>query len=323
MSMWDVARKEVSDSFNSRKFLIILALFTLFSLASVWMGINNYQNQLQDFRSGGGWAPEKPSLVDIFEPMFSFNMPLAAGIMALLLSYDAVSKEREEGTIELLLSYPVYRDEVINGKFIANLFILSLALLFAYGATSGLAVYMTGKIPGINVLIRLSFIWIGTIVYMAFFMALGSLFSTLFRSSWRSLLAGVIVLLLSVATPFIAGFTANQIYQYDPTQQSTAVMERRTTGYGNVVVEEPDSTEISREEVMAKREQFQDKVSRISPSNSYMNYVNTIMANNIDSEIEPTVSQSIDTAIGYLIFLLSQTFMMFTASYAVFMRQDL
>jgi ABC-2 type transport system permease protein len=323
MSMWDVARKEVSDSFNSRKFLIILALFTLFSLASVWMGINNYQNQLQDFRSGGGWAPEKPSLVDIFEPMFSFNMPLAAGIMALLLSYDAVSKEREEGTIELLLSYPVYRDEVINGKFIANLFILSLALLFAYGATSGLAVYMTGKIPGINVLIRLSFIWIGTIVYMAFFMALGSMFSTIFRSSWRSLLAGVIVLLLSVATPFIAGFAANQIYQYDPTQQSTAVMERRVTEHGNVAIEEPDSNEITREEVMAKREQFQDKVSRISPSNSYMNYVNTIMANSIDSEIEPTVSQSIDTAIGYLIFLLSQTFMMFTASYAVFMRQDL
>ena len=315
--------KEVSDSFNSRKFLIILALFTLFSLASVWMGINNYQNQLQDFRSGGGWAPEKPSLVDTFEPMFSFNMPLAAGILALLLSYDSISKEREEGTIELLLSYPVYRDEAINGKFIANLFILSLALLFAYGATSGLAVYMTGKIPGLNVLIRLSFIWIGTIVYMAFFMALGSLFSTVFRSSWRSLLAGVIVLLLSVATPFIAGFAANQIYQYDPTDQRTAVMERRVTEHGNAAIEEPDTKEITREEVMAKREQFRDKVSRISPSNSYMNYVNTIMANNIDSEIEPTVSQSIDTAIGYLIFLLSQTFMMFTASYVVFMRQDL
>ncbi|MFB6100456.1 MAG: hypothetical protein ABEK16_04235 [Candidatus Nanohalobium sp.] len=38
-SMWDVARKEVSDSFNSRKFLIILGLFTILSLASVWMGV--------------------------------------------------------------------------------------------------------------------------------------------------------------------------------------------------------------------------------------------------------------------------------------------
>jgi ABC-2 type transport system permease protein len=321
-SLWDIAGKEVSDSFSSRRFLLILALFTLFSLASAWMGIQSYQQELEQFRSGGGWAPEKPTLLDVFAPMLSLNMPLAAGILALLLSYDAVSKEREEGTVELLLSYPVYRDEVINGKFLADLFTLSLALLFAYGLTSGLAVYMTGQIPGINVFIRLSFIWLGTIVYMAFFMALGSLFSTVFRSSWRSLIAGTIILLLSVATPFIAGFAARQLYEYDPSG-NTQVMEARTTEHGNKVVEEPDTQSISHQEVMAKRERFKDRVSRLSPSNSYRNYVREMLGTSADSEIEPTVSKSIDNAVGYLIFLLSQTFMMFTASYAVFMRQDL
>jgi len=321
--MWDIACKEVSDSFNSKKFLLVLGLFTLFSLAAVWTGIQSYERNLEQFRNGGGFAPEKPTLLDVFAPLLSFNMPLAAGILALLLSYDAVSKEREEGTIELLLSYPVYRDEVINGKFIANLFTLSLALLFSYGVTSGLAVYMTGQIPSINILIRLSFIWIGTIIYMAFFMALGSLFSTLFRSSWRSLIAGVIILLLSVATPFIAGFTASQIYQYDPDTNRDVVVQRTETRYGNTVVEDSNSEEISREEVRAKREQFKDKVSRLSPSNSYVNYVREMLGTATTSEINPTVSASLDNAIGYLIFLLSQTFLMFTASYGVFMRQDL
>jgi len=321
--MWDIACKEVSDSFNSKKFLLVLGLFTLFSLAAVWTGIQSYEQNLEQFRNGGGFAPEKPTLLDVFAPLLSFNMPLAAGILALLLSYDAVSKEREEGTIELLLSYPVYRDEVINGKFIANLFTLSLALLFSYGVTSGLAVYMTGQIPSINILIRLSFIWIGTIIYMAFFMALGSLFSTIFRSSWRSLIAGVIILLLSVATPFIAGFTASQIYQYDPGTNRDEVIQRTETRYGNTVVEDSNSEEISREEVRAKREQFKDKVSRLSPSNSYVNYVREMLGTATTSEINPTVSASLDNAIGYLIFLLSQTFLMFTASYGVFMRQDL
>ena len=320
--MWDVARKEVSDSFNSRKFILILGLFTLFSLAAVWTGIQSYEQNLEQFRNGGGWAPEKPTLLDVFAPLLSFNMPLAVGILALLLSYDAVSKEREEGTIELLLSYPVYRDEVINGKFIANLFTLSLALLFSYGVTSGLAVYMTGQIPRINVLLRLSFIWIGTIIYMAFFMALGSLFSTIFRSSWRSLIAGVVILLLSVATPFIAGFAASQIYQYDSTPD-TMVRETTTTRHGNAVVKEQNSEETSREEIRAKRQKFKEKASRLSPSNSYINYVREMLGTARSSEIEPTVSGSIDNAIGYLIFLLSQTFMMFTASYGIFMRQDL
>jgi ABC-2 type transport system permease protein len=321
--MWEVARKEVSDSFNSRKFLLLLALFTLFSLAAVWMGINSYQTQLENFQTGGGWAPEKPSLLDVYGPLLSLNMPLAAGILALLLSYDVISKEREEGTIELLLSYPVYRDEVINGKFIANLFTLAIALLFSYGTTSGLVVFMTGQIPGINVLIRLSFIWLGTMVYMGFFMALGSFFSTLFRSSWRSLIAGVMVLLLSVATPFIAGIAASQLYQYDQGMGTTVRETRTIQGGSGAVAVESSNEGSSREEVMAERERFKDRVSRLSPSNSYMNYVREMLGTARDSEIEPTVSGSIDNAIGYLIFLLSQTFMMFTASYGVFMRQDL
>jgi ABC-2 type transport system permease protein len=341
-SMWDVARKEVSDSFNSRRFLLILGLFTLFSLASVYMGIDSYQSQLEQFRSGGGWAPEKPSLMDIFAPMLGFNMPLAAGILALLLSYDAVSKEREEGTIELLLSYPVYRDEVINGKFVSGLFSLSLALLLAFGMSSGLAVYMTGQIPNLNQIIRLSFIWMGTIVYMAFFMALGSLFSTLFRSRWRSLIAGVLILLISVATPFIAGIAASQLYTYDPaaggggyhepvrTMETDVAVERGRVVAGGAakegsigVPEQPDEDRVTREEVMQKREQFREKISRFSPTTSYQRYAQTMLATDTNSEIEPTVSASINSAIGYIIFLIGETALMFTLSYGVFMRQDL
>ena len=332
-SMWDVARKEVSDSFNSRKFLLILGLFTVLSLASVWMGFQNYQQELEQFKSGGGWAPEKPSLLDIFAPMLGLNMPLAAGLLALILSYDAVSSEREEGTIELLLSYPVYRDEVINGKFIAGLFSLSLALLLAFGMSSGLAIYLTGKIPGLNQLIRLSFVWIGTIVYMAFFLALGSLFSTLFRSRWRSLGAGAFVLMLSLGTPLIANIAASQIYTYDPGADRPGTMARTEVAHGRAVggaggeagtpvVSEPD-TGTSREEIMQKRDQFVDKVSRFSPTTSFQNYANTLLLQNREQEIEPTVSASINTALGFLIFLLSETFLAFTLSYGIFMRQDL
>ncbi|MFB6100455.1 MAG: ABC transporter permease [Candidatus Nanohalobium sp.] len=266
--------------------------------------------------------------------MLGLNMPLAAGALALILSYDAVSSEREEGTIELLLSYPVYRDEVINGKFVAGLFSLSLALLLTFGMSSGLAIYLTGKVPGLNQLIRLSFVWIGTIVYMSFFLALGTFFSTLFRSRWRSLGAGAFILLLSLGTPLIANIAASQIYTYDPGAGGGpgAVVEREAAygraaegaagGRVGIPVQKPD-TGTSREKVMRKREQFVDRVSRLSPTTSFQNYANTLLMQNNDQKIEPTVSASINSALGFLIFLLSETFLAFTLSYGVFMRQDL
>ncbi|QGA80648.1 ABC transporter permease [Candidatus Nanohalobium constans] len=320
-SMWDVASKEVSDSFSSKKFLGMVVLFTLFSMGAVFMGFKDYQMKMDQFQSGG-WVPEKPTLLDIFNFMMGFNMPIAAGGLAIAFSYAAISDERSEGTIELLLSYPVYRDEIINGKFIARIFSLGFALLLAFLASSGLTIYLTDTLPTMNQVIRLSFVWIGTIVYMGFFTALGTLFSTLLRSRWRALGLSIFILLLSLATPLMAQIAASQIYQYDATA-GTQMRETRTTPNGITVVEESDDRRISREEVRRQRDRFKQKVSRLSPTTAYQSFTSTMLLQTAGNEIDPTVSESIDNAIGYLIFLISETILMFTASYTVFMRQDL
>lgn len=330
--MWIVGRKKLEDTFSSRKFLLIFGLFLLMSMASVYLGVQSYEQQMDQFRSGStyGAAPEKPSLIDVFEPMIGFNLPLAAGVLALMLSYNSISREREEGTIELLLSYPLYRDEVINGKFVAGLFTVSLALLIAFMASSGLAIFLTGVVPTLQEVFRLMFMWQGSVVYMAFFFGLGTLFSTVFRSSRRSLIAGMVVLMLFIATPSIAGIAANFIYPMDvetgPTfhRGSTSVASGSATG-GMVVEDQQDSQAEKRQEIRQKREAFQEKVARVSPSGSYRNFVTTMLGTDYESEsgLKPGVWESLSSAIGYLVFLLSETMLVFAASYAVFMRQDL
>ncbi len=336
-SLWDIGAKQVRDSFSSRKFLLVLGLFLVFSLGSVYMGVNDYQQQMEDFRSGSvyGPAPEKPSLIDVFAPMMKLNMPLAAALLALLLSYDAVSKEREDGTIELLLSYPIYRDEVINGKFIAGLFTLSFASLMAFTISGGLAIYMTGVLPTIEGLSRLSFMWFGTIVYVGFFLALGTLFSTVFRSSWRSLLASAGFLLAFLATPFVANIAAQHVYTFDesrsggggpgiPVERDVAVSGTSVSSGSVSIGDTTTDREEKRKEVEQKRENFKKIVSRLSPSTSYSNYVGTMLGTSYNEQgVEPTMRESLMSSIGYLVYLLSQTLLMFTASYAAFMRQDL
>lgn len=336
-ALWRFAEKQVRDSFSSRKFLAVFVLFLLFSTASVYMGVQNYQEQMEQFRQGAAYLPEEPTLMDVFTPMMSFNMPLAAGALALLFSYNVISREREEGTIELVLSYPVYRDEIINGKFIGGLTVLSTALFISMGMSSGLAVFMLDLIPTIEQVSRISFMMLGTVVYMAFFLALGSLFSTVFRSSWRSLFAGGIALLIFMATPLGASIAADHIYPYErespgvepmpgPRGDEVEVQERSVGGGVEIGGGSDDSTEEQRrQEIRDRRERFREAVSRLSPVTSYGNFVDTMLGINYESEtgIQPTLRQSLESSWGYMVYLLSQTLLAFTFSYAAFMRQDL
>jgi Cu-processing system permease protein len=64
-------------------------------------------------------------------------------LIALLLSYDAVVGEIDRGTMALLLAYPVARWQVVVGKFIGHLLILTFATTVGYG-TAGAALAFAG-----------------------------------------------------------------------------------------------------------------------------------------------------------------------------------
>jgi len=61
-------------------------------------------------------------------------------LMALLMSFDAIAGEVERGTLPLLLTYPVSRAEVLIGKLVAHLAILSLAVAVGFGIASVAAI---------------------------------------------------------------------------------------------------------------------------------------------------------------------------------------
>src|SRR5690606_3410373 len=61
-------------------------------------------------------------------------------LMALLMSFDAVAGEVERGTLPLMLTYPVARWEILLGKLLAHLAILTLAIVAGYGAAAVAAI---------------------------------------------------------------------------------------------------------------------------------------------------------------------------------------
>lgn len=57
-------------------------------------------------------------------------------LLALLMSFDAIAGETERGTLPLLLTYPVSRLQILLGKLVAHLGVLTLAVALGYGAAA-------------------------------------------------------------------------------------------------------------------------------------------------------------------------------------------
>jgi len=100
-------------------------------------------------------------------------------LIALLLSFDAFAGETERGTLPLLLTYPLARWEVLAGKFVAQLAVLSLASIVGFGVTTASVWLAEGATAaGTMQVIRLS--WTAILLGAAF-LAVGNVLSVSVR----------------------------------------------------------------------------------------------------------------------------------------------
>jgi len=111
-------------------------------------------------------------------------------LIALMLSYDAVIGEVENGTMLLLLTYPVARWQVIAGKFLGHTAILALATAVGYGA-AGLAVGLAEEDTSSAVWRSLATMTGSSVMLGAAFLTLGYLISVIVRE--RGTAAGLAV----------------------------------------------------------------------------------------------------------------------------------
>ncbi len=100
-------------------------------------------------------------------------------LVALLMSFDAIAGEVERGTLPLLLTYPGHRFELLLGKLVAHLAVLTLAIVAGYGSAA-LAAWLVdaSALRGLPALGRL--MWT-SILLGATFLSLGYALSALSR----------------------------------------------------------------------------------------------------------------------------------------------
>ena len=126
-----IAKKEFMDNWRNKWVIAVSSIFVILTLVISYFG--------SGFGSGGvGWKDLDVTIAGMMT-LVSILIP----IIGLMLGYAAIVGEREKGSLELLLSYPVKREEVIAGKFIGLGAVMAMANFIGFG--------IAGIIIGINV----------------------------------------------------------------------------------------------------------------------------------------------------------------------------
>ncbi|MBN2314500.1 MAG: ABC transporter permease subunit, partial [Sedimentisphaerales bacterium] len=162
------------------------------------------------------------SIFSVFDVSLIFKIVIS--VLALLVAYDAISGEREHGTLRLMLSGTAARYQVLLGKLVAGLMVLIVPVAIAF--VLGLVILLFSPMVELSGAdwIRFTFMFIASLVFIATIYNLGLFFSCLSRRSSTSLVLGLFLwILFSVVVPNGSAHLATQMV---PTGEEDAINEQ-------------------------------------------------------------------------------------------------
>jgi ABC-2 type transport system permease protein len=306
-----VAAKELADDVRSIRFAILVSVVAVAGLAAIHSASSNIRN-VADQASG---TPSiflylftvSPNRVPAFYEFIGFLGPL----LGIALGFDALSSERSQRTLPRIISQPIHRDDVINGKFAAGVAAIALALGAVIAAVAGYGILRLGLNPSGADVARLVAFFLVSVVYIALWLAIAILLSTLSRRSATTALATIALWLVMT---FFAGLLSGAI--------ADAV--------------HPATSDSPATEVLANARLDQD-IHRISPEELYEEAVQVLLdpatrttsslleAQQVDQALPSSLSldESLSLAWWQVVTMAAASAVIFLAAYWVFLHQEI
>lgn len=299
-------QKELADHIHSRRFFIVMGLIALTCGAGIYGVVSNLADVAKadpDFLFLKLFTMSGNSI-----PSFMTFIALLGPFVGLTLGFDAINKERAEGTLNRLASQPIYRDAIINGKFLAGAAIIFL-MVFSMGLIVGaVGLIAIGTPPEAEEVGRVFVFLLFTALYICFWLALSILLSTVCRHSATSAMLGIALwIFFALFMSLVVNIISNVIC---PAQDTVA----------NVI----------------SNYEMQMYLNRLSPYYLYSEAVSTIMDPSVRTtnlilpeQLSGAISgylslgQSLLLVWPHLTGLIAVTVLMFALSYIAFMRKEI
>ncbi|MBN1191553.1 MAG: ABC transporter permease subunit [Dehalococcoidales bacterium] len=208
--------KELEDHFNSWRFITVFLIIFIPCIYFIWRVVGNIQQITISAKANTFISMFTHSLSEdpiallpnSFFELIVFLLP----VVGIALGLDAINSERNNGTLSRLVAQPVYRDNIINAKFLAGVFTISIVVISVVLLACGLGIRLLGIVPGAEEAWRILFFIIFSIVYGCFWLGLSILFSILFKRVASSALVAITVwLFFAIFFPLIQQLIVNAL----------------------------------------------------------------------------------------------------------------
>jgi ABC-2 type transport system permease protein len=314
--LYAVFRKELSDHFTSYRFVILFALIAMVSFITSYMAGVHLRESLE------GVAKPKFVFLMLFNTpgaLFSMVQFVAffGPLIGVVLGFDAINRERAQGTLIKIISQPIYRDAVINGKFLAGVATITIMLVSIVLVVAGFGLNIVGVVPGIEEVWRLFVYLIISIFYLSFWLALAILFSICFRSIATSALASIALwIFLSFFVTLGAEVVANTVAPIEGKENLTPdiamkhVQIKERVGLFSPMVLYSDASAT-----------IVDPMRKTTKSMILIGPMEELSASRFQNPLP--LGQSILVVYPYVVALVAITLICFAISYLVFMMQEI
>lgn len=311
-------RKEMADHVTSKRFFIILILVIAMTIASVYGSVTGIKSALSDasmnskssfdrsflflklFTAGGSSIPSFMSLIALIGPF-----------IGLILGFDSINSEKNNGTLNRLVSQPIYRDSIILGKILASSSLIAVMIISTGIAIGSAGLLFSGLRPTSEEIMRILIYLIFTIIYICFWLVMAMMFSTFTKHSATSALSSIALwLFFAIFMSLLAGIFANAIYPVN------TEYEQAVNAYNNYNL----NIYLNR---LSPYYLYSEAGSVLmNPATRAINAVSYAQLVGALNSYLP-LGQSLLLVWPHLVGLLSLTFAGFTVSYIGFMRQEI
>ncbi len=379
-----VAEKEFRDHISSKRFIIVFAILLMLSFYGVYTGMDSYNKQLDNYKNPGlssndpvkqsvisslqqqvqdaearGDSPESiqglkdqlnyytnppmPSVLIVFSSMVVYFTFLGM-ILGAAMGFDQISKEKDEGSLKFLVSSPIYRDAIINGKTLGAIATLAAALAAAFILAIAI-VMIRGVVPGLDDLLRIGAFYIASLLYCAVFFAIALMMSTITRSTSMAVIftVGLVVLFIVfiILSLVVAGFIAEMIVGPAP-QIDYGAMLNSSSGSMNLTSLYTNTEYANYTNNLVKVEfEIADTMTIISPVNDFGGFMgmgiggigNAILSKTPVQGLSLTMAapstrqisllDSLASVWAKILVLIVYLVVCFAVSYVAFMRMDI
>jgi ABC-2 type transport system permease protein len=245
-----VAKKEFLDHVMGKKFMVILAILMIISLLAMHQGVESYNKLLDSYKERTAeieehpevmpprGMPEKPSILFVFQ-MMSMLFGILGAILAIAIGFNLISGEKESGSLKSLLSHPVFRDTIINGKALGGMGALGFAMLVMTLLSIGILM-MLGLMPTGDEFVRILVFMGFTLLFMFSFFAIALMCSTVAKNSTRAITYTLVIFIVISFVMPIAGSYVGMHLAGDMPEYPGMVRQEINESEGGVSEEEQE-----------------------------------------------------------------------------------